>query len=45
MLVYNATKTDLLVAEKQGEPAYVSVSGTTPLQIHLSNVADTLLCP
>ncbi len=42
MPVYNATKTDLLVAEKQNEPAYVSVSGTTPLQIRLSNVADTL---
>jgi len=42
MPVYNATKTDLLVAEKQGEPAYVSVSGTSPLQIHLSNIADTL---
>jgi hypothetical protein len=42
MPVYNATKSDLLVAEKQTEPAYVSVSGTTPLQIHLSNGADTL---
>jgi len=42
MPVYNATKTDLLQAEKQGEPAYVSVSGATPLQIRLSNPADTL---
>ncbi len=42
MPVYNATKTDLLVAEKQTEPAYVSVSGTTPVQIRLGNVADTL---
>ena len=42
MPVYNATKSDLLQAEKQGEPAYVSVSGTTPLQIRLSNPADTL---
>jgi hypothetical protein len=42
MPVYNATKTDLLVAEKQSEPAYVSVSGATPVQIRLGNVADTL---
>jgi len=42
MPVYNATKTDLLVAEKQTEPAYVSVSGTTPVQIRLGNVPDTL---
>jgi hypothetical protein len=42
MPVYNATKTDLLLAERQAEPAYVSVSGTTPLQIRLTNPADTL---
>lgn len=42
MPVYNATKTDLLVAEKQNEPTYVSVSGSTALQMRLSNVADTL---
>jgi len=42
MPVYNATKTDLLVPEKQTEPAYVSVSGSTPVQIRLGNVADTL---
>ena len=42
MPVYNATTGDLLVVEKQNEPAYVSVSGTTPLQIRLGDVADTL---
>ena len=42
MPVYNATKTDLLQAEKQGEPAYVSVSGTTALQLRLNNPGDTL---
>ncbi|RSL18750.1 hypothetical protein EDE15_4352 [Edaphobacter aggregans] len=42
MPVYNAAAADLLTVEKQNEPAYVSVSGTTPLQIHLGNVADTL---
>jgi hypothetical protein len=42
MPVYNATAEDLLVVEKQNEPAFVSVSGTTPLQIHLGNVVDTL---
>jgi len=42
MPVYNATKTDLLVADKQTEPAYVSVSGMTPVQIRLGNVTDTL---
>jgi hypothetical protein len=42
MPVYNATKTDLLVAEKQSEPSYVSVSGSTPLQMRLGNAADTL---
>ncbi len=42
MPVYNATKTDLLSSEKRSEPAYVSVSGSTPLQISLSNAADAL---
>jgi hypothetical protein len=42
MPVYNATAEDLLAVEKQNEPAFVSVSGTTPLQIHLGNVVDTL---
>lgn len=40
--VYNATKTDLLLAQEQNEPAYVSVSGATPIQIRLGNAADTL---
>ena len=40
--VYNATKTNLLVPEKQNEPAYVSVSGVTPYQLRLGNVVDTL---
>jgi hypothetical protein len=40
--VYNATKTDLLLVEKQNEPAYVSVSGATQIQIRLGNVADAL---
>jgi hypothetical protein len=42
MPVYNATSGNLLGVEKQSDLAYVSVSGTTPLQIALSNVADTL---
>jgi hypothetical protein len=42
MPVYNATRTDLLTAEKQTEPSYVSVSGVTPVQIRLSNGPDTL---
>ena len=42
MPVYNAAKTDLLQAEEQKEPAYVSVSGTTPIRIRLGNVADAL---
>jgi hypothetical protein len=40
--VYNATKTDLLQAEEQKEPAYVSISDTTPIPIRLGNVADAL---
>jgi hypothetical protein len=42
MPVYNATAGDLLGVEKQTELAYVSVSGTTPLQIKLGNIADAL---
>ncbi len=42
MPVYNASTGDLIVVEKQTEPAYVSVSGSTPLQVHLGNIADTL---
>jgi hypothetical protein len=42
MPVYNATSGNLLGVEKQTDLAYVNVSGTTPLQIALSNVADTL---
>lgn len=42
MSVYNAAKTDLLLAEDQKEPAYVSVSGTTPIQMRLGNAPDTL---
>jgi hypothetical protein len=42
MPVYNATKTNLLLSEKENEPSYVSVSGITPIQIKLGNVADTL---
>lgn len=42
MPVYNATSGNLLGVEKQTDLAYVSVSGTTPLQITLNNVADTL---
>lgn len=42
MPVYNAAKTDLVSAEEQKEPAYVSVSGSTPVQVRLGNVADSL---
>lgn len=42
MPVYNASTGDLIGVEKQTEPAYVSVSGNTPLHVHLANVADTL---
>jgi len=42
MPVYNATAGNLLGVDKQTDLAYVSVSGTTPIQIALSNVADTL---
>jgi hypothetical protein len=42
MPVYNATAENLLGVEKQTDLAYVSVSGTTPLQVALSNVADAL---
>ncbi len=42
MPIYNATRTDLLVPEKQTEPAYVSVSGKTSVAIRLANGADTL---
>ncbi|HEY1766143.1 MAG TPA: hypothetical protein VGG26_00720 [Terracidiphilus sp.] len=42
MPVYNATSGDLLEVTKQSDLAYVSVSGNTPLQIGLANVADAL---
>lgn len=42
MPVYNAKKTDLLSSEEQIEPEYVSVSGTTPIQVHLANAPDSL---
>jgi hypothetical protein len=42
MPVYNAAAGNLLGTEKQADLAYVSVSGTTPLQIALNNVAETL---
>jgi len=42
MPVYNAAAGNLLGAEKQTDLAYVSVSGTTTMQIALSNVADSL---
>lgn len=42
MPVYNAAKTDLLVADKQSEPIYVSVSGSSAIRIRLSNVTDSL---
>ena len=40
--VYNAAKTDVLLTEKQVEPAYVSVSGVTRIQIPLRNVTESL---
>src|SRR5437879_1194871 len=42
MPVYNATKTDLLQVEEQKEPAYVSISGSSPVQMRLGNVPDSL---
>lgn len=42
MPVYNAKKTDLLLPDEQKEPEYVSVSGTTPIQIHMGNAPDSL---
>jgi hypothetical protein len=42
MPVYNATKTDLLQVEEQKEPAYVSISGSSPEQIRLGNTPDAL---
>jgi hypothetical protein len=42
MPVYNAAAANPIGVEKQTDLAYVSVSGTTPLQIALSNGADTL---
>jgi len=42
MPVYNATKTDLLQVEEQKDPAYVSISGTSPVQIRLGNIPDAL---
>ena len=42
MPVYNATAGDLLTAVAASDLAYVSVSGTTPLQIHLGNGPDAL---
>jgi hypothetical protein len=40
--VYNSARTDLLLTEKQTEPAYVSVSGSTQIQIPLRNVTESL---
>jgi hypothetical protein len=42
MPVYNAAATNFIGVDKQTDLAYVSVSGTTPLQITLNNTADTL---
>jgi hypothetical protein len=42
MPVYNAAKTDLVTAEEQKEPAYVSVSGSTPVRVRLGNVGESL---
>jgi hypothetical protein len=42
MPVYNATKSDLLQVEEQKEPAYVSISGASPVQIRLGNIPDAL---
>lgn len=42
MPIYNAKKTDLLAPDEQKEPEYVSVSGTTPIQVHLANAPDSL---
>ncbi len=40
MPVYNATKTDLLQVEEQKEPAYVSISGNSPVLLRMGNVPD-----
>jgi hypothetical protein len=40
--VYNSARTDLLLTEKQTEPAYVSVSGSTQIRIPLRNVTESL---
>jgi len=42
MPVYNTNKTDQLQVRKQEQPAYVSVSGATPLEIHLDNLGEAL---
>jgi hypothetical protein len=42
MPVYNATKADLLLVDEQKEPAYVSISGSSPVQIRLGNTPDAL---
>jgi len=42
MPVYNAAASNFISVDRQTELAYVSVSGTTPLQIALNNMADTL---
>lgn len=42
MPVYNATKADLLLVEEQREPSYVSISGSSPVQIRLGNIPDAL---
>ena len=42
MPVYNAAKTDLVSTEEQKEPAYVSVSSSTPVVTRLANVPDSL---
>ena len=42
MPVYNAAKTDLLQSEKQADPVYVSVSGSSSIRMRLTNVPDSL---
>jgi len=42
MPVFNAAKTDLLQAEKQTEPLYVSVSGSSAIRLRLTNAPESL---
>jgi hypothetical protein len=42
MPVYNAAKMDLLQTEKQSDPMYVSVSGSSAIRLRLTNVPDSL---